>query len=79
MADGVGTSNGTWKIDTTNTVLTNVTQPSNPYTDSGNYVTVSDINGFTEGENTGSIKFRIVGKRGDGTAISLTVQSIVEQ
>lgn len=76
--DGVGTSNGTWKIDTTNTVLTNVTQPSNPYTDSGNYVTVSDINGFTEGENTGSIKFRIVGKRGDGTAISLdVVQSFV--
>ncbi|REK53198.1 MAG: hypothetical protein DWQ49_12140, partial [Bacteroidetes bacterium] len=76
--DGVGTSNSSWKIDTTNTTVTNVTQAGSPYTDSGAYVTVADLTAFASGENTGSISYRISGKRADGTAISIdAVQSFV--
>ena len=74
--DGVGTSNSSWKIDTTNTTATNVTQAASPYTDSGSYVTVADLTAFASGENTGSVSYRISGKRADGTAISIdAVQS----
>ena len=55
-------SNGKWKIDTANTVVTNVTQDTTPYTDEGDYVSVDDLIGFSSTANTGSIKYRIVGR-----------------
>ena len=67
--DGVGTTNGTWKITA---VGTNITVGT--LTDSGTYVTVNDHSAMNA--TNAKITYTITGKRTDGTAISLTkVQS----
>ena len=69
--DGVGTSNGTWKIVATPTGIT-----TGSITDSGLFVTVGDlgdgIGGHSAmGGDTASISYAITGKRTTGGAISL--------
>lgn len=64
--DGVGTSNGTWKVVATPTNITTGT-----LTDSGTFVTVGDHSAMTA--NTASISYAITGKRAGGGSISLTL------
>jgi hypothetical protein len=63
--DGVGTANGTWRI-------TEVSPNINPgtITDSGAFVTIGDHNSMTA--DIATIDFTVIGKRLDGTAISIT-------
>jgi hypothetical protein len=63
--DGVGTSNGTWKVVASGTNIT-----AGAISDSGLYATVADASAMTG--DTASISYTITGKRADGTAISLT-------
>lgn len=62
--DGVGTSNGTWKIVATPTGIT-----TGSITDSGLFVTIGDHSAM--GGDTASISYAITGKRTTGGAISL--------
>lgn len=62
--DGVGTSNGTWKVVATGTGITPGT-----LTDSGTYLTVGEHSNMTA--NNASVSYTITGKRADGTAINL--------
>lgn len=55
--DGVGTSPGTWKIENS---FTNITVPEDYITDSGSFLTTSDIEGLSE--DKGSISFTITGR-----------------
>lgn len=64
--DGVGTSNGTYKVTATGTGIT----PNATPVDSGLYATYGVASNMTT--DTASISFAIVGKRMDGTAISIT-------
>ena len=67
--NGLGTTNGTWKITAAATGITTGT-----FTDSGTYVTVADHSTMTA--TNAKITYTITGKRADGTAITLTkVQS----
>lgn len=62
--DGIGTSNGTWKIVAAGTSIT-----PGAVTDSGTFATVAVHSAMTA--DTATINYTITGKRGDGTAISL--------
>jgi hypothetical protein len=63
--DGVGTSNGTWKVVASGSGIT-----AGGVTDSGTFATIG--NASTMGGDTAKITYTITGKRADGGAISLT-------
>ena len=63
--NGLGTTNGTWKIGTSATSITRGT-----ITDSGDYVTIGSHSNMTA--DTATIQYTITGKRANGDAISLT-------
>ena len=65
--DGVGTSNGTWKVTTTPTNITVGT-----LTDSGTYLTVGQHSGVAAGTDTSSIVYTITGKTASGSSFTLT-------
>ena len=64
--DGVGTSNGTWKITTTGS---NITPGST--TDSGSYATIGDHSNMTA--DIAFVSIAITGKRSNGSSITLTI------
>lgn len=65
--DGVGTSNGTWKV---NTSVSNITLGT--LTDSGNYATVGDHSDFSSANDTGSVTYSITGKTKQGVLFAIT-------
>ena len=69
--DGVGTSNGTWKINTP------TVSPSGKITvgvlqDQGNYLLVKNHSAMDNSTDSVTISYPIVGKTADGTAFSFT-------
>ena len=64
--DGVGTSNGTWKITTTGSSIT-----SGSTTDSGSYATIGDHSNMTA--DIAFVSIAITGKRSNGSSITLTI------
>lgn len=69
LYDGVGTTDGTWKVVATPTNITVGT-----LTDSGNYLTVGVASGVAAGIDTASISYAITGRTFNGSAISITAQ-----
>lgn len=67
--DGIGTSNGRWKVTAT---ATNVTLPASPISESGNDATIADITAMSD--NSGYITYTITGKTFSGESISTTVR-----
>lgn len=65
--DGVGTSNGTWKVATSGV---NVTPGA--LTDSGTYLTVGVHSGVAAGTDSSSITYTITGKSSTGTSFTIT-------
>jgi hypothetical protein len=65
LYDGVGTSNGTWKVVATATGIT-----AGAISDSGAYATVADASNMTT--ETAIISYAITGKTSLGTAINIT-------
>jgi hypothetical protein len=63
--DGVGTANGSWKVDAVGTAIT----PSTTKTDGGTFVTFGNHSAITADQ--ASIKYTVTGKRGDGTVFTL--------
>lgn len=63
--DGVGTSDGSWKVTTSPTNIT-----VGAITDGGNHAVVADHSDMLA--SSASITYTIIGKRADGTAISIT-------
>lgn len=67
LYDGVGTSNGTWKVTT---AVTNIT--CGTLTDSGTFLTVGQHSGVAAGTDTSSIVYTITGKSSAGTPFTIT-------
>lgn len=65
--DGVGTSNGTWKVTT---AVTNIT--CGTLTDSGTFLTVGTHSGVAAGTDTSSIVYTITGKSSAGIPFTIT-------
>ena len=66
LYDGVGTSNGTWKVTT---AVTNIT--CGTLTDSGTFLTVGQHSGVANGIDTASITYTITGKTQAGADFTL--------
>ena len=74
MYDAIGTSNGTWKINTP------TVSPTGDITvggaagiiDGGNYAVVGNHNGMDNNTDSVTISYPISGKTADGTAFSFT-------
>lgn len=65
--DGIGTSNGTWKITTSSINITPGT-----ISDSGVYATIGVHSGVADATDTSSITYNITGKTSTGSAINVT-------
>lgn len=64
--DGVGTSNGTWKVQPTGTNIS-----VGDISDSGAYATAAQHSGVASGVDTSSITYTITGKNSQGAVFSL--------
>lgn len=72
--DGVGTANGTWRV---NTLGTNITVGT--LTDSGAHLTVGDHSGVAQGTDLSSVLYTITGKTAGGASFTMTkVQSFTK-
>lgn len=67
LYDGVGTSNGTWKVTT---AVTNII--CGTLTDSGTFLTVGTHSGVAAGTDTSSIVYTITGKSSAGVSFTVT-------
>ena len=69
--DGVGTSNGTWKVSTP-TVSPSGKITAGSITDGGNYAVVGNHSSMNNGKDSVTISYPISGKTADGTNFSFT-------